>query len=632
MKLEEALRECTLPLLRRIAASHALPAEEDALRMELAVQLTASFLDPSYLERYLGTLEEGELQILHAVRQYGWAAKAFVVDRLCPRRPAPTAGLARQEPASPCLALLQKGLLFRGFGPIGDWRGELYYVPDEMQRAIAQLPTPATSGGGRDVRASITPSSTVECRGEFDLFCLLSYVRRGYRRLSGERLSRSDSEQLEVEAGRAVSLWSGGRAEDRWTLLLHICLARGWVRREGRGLRPGHGALRALAGSPTEQRGRLLDGYLRDRGWSDLEAAGRVRQLLGNQRIDEPSARKVVIHYLEEICGDGWCDEAAFCDSLRTISPDFLREDYASPGWAVVEIASGAELYGPGSWESVEREWLRYLLRGPLYWLGVVRWGRSQDDRPIAFQLVKGENTAATVVLKIAEVGDELRVAAPPQCNLAQLYQFEPYMELLKRASAGSYRLGRDTVLAAMEAGGSHDELVGLLGVLGGESLPDALKQRAAGWAADYGRFTLEAATLLTAESEEDSGWVGSQPGVAPCLGEQLGVSSHRVVPERLWELVEALKRAGQLPRVDPTLRRQGARRIAADSELLRESLFALLVLRAIQPSARWADGANAARKLEAALGTDEVEKVRARADEAIKRARSAPGQRGEEP
>jgi hypothetical protein len=619
LKLLDALLECTLPLLRRIAASHSVPAGDDTLRPELAGRLAETLLEVGYLDRYLAGLDEGELRILGEMAQSGWSAKVFVVDRLCPRK-AGSAPPGKREPLSPCVSLLQRGLLYRGFGPIGDWRGELYYVPEEIQPALLQIAALPSSGPEVALKAKATPASEVQHDGAFDLFCLLSYLHRQPCRLSGERLARGDSERLDVECGRRSEVWSTGRAEDRWSFLVHLCLARGWVYREGRALRLGHTADRALAGGVPEIRSRLLDGYVGSRGWSDLQAAGRVRQLLGTRRIDEVAARKVVLHYIKKLCGDDWCDEAAFCEAIRSINPDFLREDYGSPGWAVVDILSGVELSAGGSWDAVEGEWLRYLLRGPLFWLGLVRWGISSGGLPLAFQLAGTDDNGNAEPIVVRESQAELRVTATSRCDVARLYRLERYMELQMRAGSSSYRLSGDTVLGAMEAGGTPEELVELLATLGGGTIRESVVEKVVAWATEYGRFTLQSSVLLSAETAADSAWVESLPGVASFLGDRLGDRNHRVIPERLWEVVAALKKADQLPRVDPSLRREVVRRLAADTALLRETLFALLVLRSVQPGVQLSDAATAIRKLEAALGPEEAEKVRARADEATKR------------
>ncbi|HEX2987264.1 MAG TPA: hypothetical protein VHS06_03740 [Chloroflexota bacterium] len=615
MRLPDALLECTLPLLRKIALNHSLPVGDDTLRPELAGQLAEMLSKPGYLERCVERLDEGERRILGEVAGSRWCAKAFVIDRLSPRKGGTTSS-SKREPLSPCLSLLQKGLLYRGFGIIGDWRGELYYVPDEMQSAFAPLAARSTKEAAPDVRSASVPPSVEEHSASFDLFCLLSYLRRQHCRLRGDRLARSDAERLDVECGRRTEVWSAGRAEDRWGFLLQLCLSLGWVHREGHSLTLSQTAFRALAGDVTSVRTRLIESYLANRFWSDLEAAGRVRQLLGGRRIDEASARKVALHYLDTLCGENWCDDAAFCEAVRSTNPDFLREDYSSPGWAVIDTRSGIELSGEGSWNAVEGEWLRYLLLGPLFWLGFVRWGTSPGGLPIAFQFCGTPQQVVTESAAIQESGEELRVTAPAQCDTTRLFQLERYAELQKRAGSSSYRLGRDTVLSAMESGGSREELVRLLRDLSGDEIDGVLLARASGWASDYGRFTLEAATLLTAENTEDSVWAESLPGVASWLGERAGGTSQKVIPEHLWDIVEALKRANQLPRVDPSLRRQGLRRIAADTELFREALFALLLVRAIQPGGQWGDAAAAIRKIESALGPEEAAKVRARVED----------------
>jgi hypothetical protein len=141
-------------------------------------------------------------------------------------------------------------------------------------------------------------------------------------------------------------------------------------------------------------------------------------------------------------------------------------------------------------------------------------------------------------------------------------------------------------------------------------------------WVAAYGRFTLEGGLLLTAATPADAEALGQMPEVASCLQVWLGPTSFRVVPERAWELVQRLKRAGHLPRVAPSVRLQGARLATGDLFLLRESLFALRFLRALHDDAQLDNAAEAIRRLETALGPEDVKEISRRAQEAVKRIR----------
>lgn len=624
MKLEDALQECTLALLRKIAATHDIAADVDTLRAELASQISQKFVGPEYVAAYVAMLPDGEKEVLRFLGDHDWVGKAFLLERQFAR--AQEAESTHQS-ISLTVALLQKGLIYRSFGTIGSWRGELYHVPNELREAISGSMPPGPRPTKPEVRAGVVPEAAEQRDPAFDLFCLLSFLRRGERRAFQGFISRFDLPKLEQENGGGPRDLGTGEAERQWRFLLHLALSGGWVRRDGPVLKPGRVAAQLLSGQPDEVRQRMLDRYVKDRSWSDLAEAGRVRQSLGSRRIDETAARLAVLHYLQEFAGGEWVSETGFCDAVRAANPDFLREDYASLGSAMVDVAAEAELGGTESWDPVEGEWIRYVLRGPLYWLGVVRRGRDSAGRRVALQLVPevaAQDSAPLLSRDSREVvfHDDLTVYAPEGTDLGLLYQLEPYLALRGRDTAGSsYRLSKSSVLRGLESGGSWDELRGLMGRLSTQ-VPQHVLDQIQEWADSYGRLLIEGGILLTVSADEEAEAVGQSPALTSYLGARLGSRTFRVMPGHIWQLVDALREAGHAPRVDPSVGAQGIRGAAADVAALRESLFALLVLRSLHGPVDMGDGAEAQRRLEAALGPDDAEDVAKRAQEAVKRLR----------
>lgn len=632
MKLREALEECTLGLLRKVGESHGLLAEDTALRAELVDQLSRRLLEPGYLEGYLSGLSSVERKLLASVQAQGWEVKAFVLDREFPmaRRP----GRPQEQPELGSRAsLIHKGLLYRSFASLGEWRGEVYHVPEELRAALAASLPPVESTDRSGVTPAVPPEFIYERNCPFDLLCLLSFLRRSDRRLVRGTLGRTDLAKLEAEVGEASPHWDAGRREERWSFLLRLCLASGWLVKRGNSLKPSRNAARALAGGSKAVRGRLLEAYLRDRSWSDLVAAGRVRQALGSRRLDEGAARRLLLHYLEELGGAGWVDENAFCAALREANPDFLREDFASPSWGIVDSATEAEVYGRESWDLVEGSWVRYVLRGPLYWLGTVRCGIASDGKGMAFQLI-GRGEPQPVVAGpegesqgVLQLSPNLDVLAHAEGDLELLYRLEPYVELVARGRENRYRLTRASVLAALESGGSWEELRELFESAKGAAATEGVLRQLEEWVADYGRYVLEEALLLWASTPEDAERLRALPRIAACLGPRLGPNSFRIVPERMWELLQLMRRTGLSPRVDPGVRRMGLRRAAADAELLKESLFALKLVRALHGGIGLLGRGDSLRRLEAALDPEDVDEVSRRVQEVVKRL----GGRGDE-
>ena len=612
MSLRRALEECTLPLLRKIAASHALPVEDSTLRTELIDALEAGLLKQDQLPRQLSLLSAGEIAVLRFTRAQDWIAKAFLVDRRFPRRqPGSDQPEVATQPGT--VSLLQKGLLFRGFVSLGEWRGEVYYVPEELRQMIATvLPAPDFTDRPR-LAPKESPENVPPSYLFYDIFCLFSFLRRASRKLSGDGLSSQELGRLAREAGTRIEKQSSDWK--RWEFLLHLCIAGGWVRRHGQQLRPTRRAHQLLELGPSEAKKALLETYLRDRGWSDLSAIGKVRQPVGSERIREPSSRRVTLHHLRAMI-DGWADEDSFVEALHLVEPDVLRQDYASLSWALTDIASGVELQGPESWDSVEGEWIRYLLRGPLRWLDVVEWGLDDAGRERAFRLAARAGATEDARSGVT-LDDKMELSAARDGDLSLTYRLEPYAALQRRGPTSSYySLSRASVLAGLESGGTVEELTALLEKL---ALPGSPAERAARraleWASEFGRFSLEAALILTTATVEDAEWLRESDEFRHCLRSRVGPRSYSVVVERQWELIEKLRRAGHAPRVAASARFHPAKAATRDLELLKECLLAVRVLTGLQ-SELDANFLSLARRLESALDPEGVQEVNQKADE----------------
>lgn len=620
MKLEEALGGCTTGLLRRIAVGLGIAPQPDTLRSELVGGILHRLMEPGFVDGCAAALPPEEVALLQAVRSWGWTARAFIVDRRFGpgALPRTAGGLERSGLA---LSLLHRGILFRGFATVGTSHGEVYFVPEELQPPLtARLPALAPPDLP-DPRSEAVPDAGEEIDVVYDLFCLLSFLQRHPRRAAGGTLARADLDRLEREARLRPAGDSPSDWERRWPFLLHLCLSQGWAIRQGTLLKLGRQTSDLLSGPNPQLRSRLLEAYLKDRGWSDLAAAGRVRQLLGGRRIDEPAGRCLLLHQLERWRGAEWIDPELFVRAIHSTDPDLLREDYSSPAWAVVEAATGAELYGPLSWDVVEGEWLRQLLGGPLRWLGVVQWGTVQG-KPAAFRVPPShppgepEDLGSThqEAPRLLPTRDGMELLLPEGVDLGLLLQMEPYLELRRRDGMGSYRLTHASALEGVEGGGSWDELRGLLLRLASEPPPAQLLDRLAEWEAASKGFVLEAGLLLTAATEGDADLLSGSPELARCLEARLGPRSFRVARERMWELVELLRRAGRRPRVDVGARTLLGRSAAREADLLRECLFALLLARELSPGTGSRETAEALRRLRAALGPEEVAEASRRA------------------
>ncbi len=83
-------------------------------------------------------------------------------------------------------------------------------------------------------------------------------------------------------------------------------------------------------------------------------------------------ARRFVLDLLSHVPQNEWWSLAAFVSAVRERHPDFQRPAGDYDSWFIRQESSGQFLRGFASWDDVDGALLRYLICGPLHWLGLL--------------------------------------------------------------------------------------------------------------------------------------------------------------------------------------------------------------------------------------------------------------------
>src|SRR5262249_14036708 len=180
---------------------------------------------------------------------------------------------------------------------------------------------------------------------------------------------------------------------------------------------------------------RLLRTYLHDHGWSDLAEAG-VEDAL--ELADATLVRAPVVQAVERLSTGSWVEFSAFAEWLRRANPEVLREQLDARGRLLLESVG---------WDRLEVRLMRYIVLGPLYWLGIVAitgdgsaFARREPARPQQPEPCTWE-TATELV-------------APVRAELGTLLEAERYLVLESRGRPSRYRLLQQHVASALGSGG----------------------------------------------------------------------------------------------------------------------------------------------------------------------------------
>ena len=519
MRLAEALEETATATLRRVAEAHGLAHDEGTTRDELIARIADRLAEPTYLDEQARGLTDAERSVLTSARASAGELRGLLVDSDHP-------GAAED--------LANRGWLYRVFAAGGPLRGEVYVVPDEV---LAVLPAAEP--------VTMPPADApvpAEPRWSDPAFSVLTLV---------SALTRPGG-QLEEEV-RSWSEEPGGWAWDaRWSFVRHVALSAGWlVHRADGGLAPAP-HLPWLLDDPRTVADRAWRAYARDASWSDLAQAGIAEVPAeardGTELVDIVGVRRAITAVVEQLPEGGWLRLDALSDWLRQRHPTLVREQLSPRGLLVLHEVG---------WSQVEAVLLRYVVLGPLYWLGVV--AASRDGQLISRRTrTSGAGAAGPEACRWEGVAE---LVAPATTRLGALLRAEQYLVLRERSRVSRYHLVQAHVAAALASGGSIDDCRVLLGQLTQANVPDAVDERLRVWDQRFGALVIRPAVLLEGRSAGDVDAVAGDERVRSFVRGRVAPTLVEVAAADALELAAALRASGHLPRVDAALR------LAADAK-----------------------------------------------------------------
>ena len=296
-----------------------------------------------------------------------------------------------QKPISPAEGLWYRGFISRAFeqGPEGAY--EVAFVPPELR---AHLPAPAIPPLAITLEPASEPAAVRSAGNALldDGCTLLAYLQN-----ERVRPGPGGAWPARHEARLARRLRDPDPA--RLAFLHHLVRHLEWLRVTDSGrLRPDPGPVAAWLQSPTgQQRDVLASAWRDDPAWNDLfHIPTLYPEDTGAWRNDPLLARRAILRHLaaiyrepvacteprrsERCTPDTWYELDDFVAAVKRVDPDFQRPDGDYTTWYIRDAATGAYLSGFESWDGVEGALIRYLITGPLYWLGLTELGVGRNS------------------------------------------------------------------------------------------------------------------------------------------------------------------------------------------------------------------------------------------------------------
>ena len=275
----------------------------------------------------------------------------------------------------------------------------------------------------------------------------------------------------------------------------------------------------------------------------------------GDWQNDARKTRQAVLGFLSSVPPATWWSLPAFVAAIKQQQPDFQRPYGNYDTWHLRDTRSGDFLRGFEHWDEVDGAMVRFIISGPLHWLGIVDLAIPAADGPVtAFRwsgwaeaLLRGESPASLPEEQAAIiVRSNARLHAPRRLPALARYQLARFCEWEKEdEQAYTYRLTPASLERARQQGLTVGHLLSLLR-RHAEAMPPTLVKALERWDAQGSAARLETLLVLRVGSPEVLQAL-RQSKAARFLGEPLGPATIAIKPGAAEKVLAALAELGYL-------------------------------------------------------------------------------------
>ena len=380
------------------------------------------------------------------------------------------------NPESPAELLYYYGLIGRGFKGAGQAAHTIIYIPTDVAPWLPH-PQREQSEGGLPVRpAPPPPQSRVMVTDDSfleDAGTLLGFLRAEKLRLTAQGPHPEDTDRF---VQRLQTPYSGDIPDlnVRLALLLHLANRLGWLRRgdDGHVQLTGNRVRQFLDLTRAEQRRALWDAWCETPEWNDLcRTPGLECADTGNWHNDPLQTRQTLLRLFAMLQPGAWYHQDEVVQAIKEIEPDFQRPTGDYETWYIRSTENAEFVKGFDRWDAVEGALVRFLIRGPLHWLGAVDLAEpSAGDN---FQLSLSQAGAQWLGLEVPQpydpprkamvVGDDFTVHVPYGIPLTDRFRVERFAAWQASYPDYVYQINQRSLKRAADEGIPTDKIVEFL-------------------------------------------------------------------------------------------------------------------------------------------------------------------------
>jgi hypothetical protein len=270
--------------------------------------------------------------------------------------------------------------------------------------------------------------------------------------------------------------------------------------------------------------------------------------------------RKGVLEYLKQIPNGAWWNLQSFIQSIHDHHPDFQRPAGDYDSWFIHSKKTGEYLRGFEYWDEVDGAFLRYLITGPLHWLGFIDLASSSSSKePMTFRFSTWSNslfnsTAPQLPVedgKIAVRSNGL-ITVSENASRAARYIITRFCDWgLPNQNSKIYQLSAQSLKAASEQGLRISHLLHILDENSAHPISPTLVKALERWEKVGTQAKLQATVLLKVTQPEILN-ILKQSKAARYLGAELNPTTIEIRKGFEKQVLQALFEIGYLADLKP--------------------------------------------------------------------------------
>lgn len=554
-ELRESLLEHELIMLEVIAQQWGLSPGQEG-RQEFIKRLEARMKDPEAFSKILGRLTPEEREALDNLILWGGKVlSSFFTRRYGPIRPFGPAKLLRERPwenpAGPAEKLWFLGLIFKTFDLTESGLTEIIYIPQELAHFIRVPPEKMSTRAPEPlIPVRSLRANHYLCEA---LFLYLVCLQKEPAQATAEGSLPPERAESIVNFIRERETWPPTGNDVFFSLVQHMAIALGLVTLEAGKIRPFPERLRPWLKAPSHERLiGLWQAWLENVSWNELRLLPNLIWEETGRSNDPRLARRRIISFLARCPGNQWISLDSFVNFIKEEEPDFQRPDGNYSSWYIRDRVTGEYLMGFEHWDKVEGALIRFIITGPLCWLGALELGTDEKGHVNSFRLSSwGEELLSRAPIKPRPeeplvVRQDFTILIPREASLYHRFQVERFASWTGSTDqAYIYLITRSSLKEAFQQGITVEMILKFLRRATGGRLPSVVVQSLKRWARLHKTFTLRTITVLEAPTPWIMDKFKEEPEFKELLKTLLSPTMALIEERDIPKIEELLNRAG---------------------------------------------------------------------------------------